>query len=254
MLERFLVTELFAFLLVFCRLGAAIMLLPGFGESYVSMRARLLLAVTITILITPITQSYMPAVPSSPLSLGVLIGTEITIGVFIGMLSRILLSAMHTAGMLIAFQSGLSAALMFDPNAGTQGSPFGTLLSLAAIMLIFALDLHHVMLSAVADSYSLFPAGQFIPIGDFVMMATQVVSSGFTIAFLFAAPHIVIGMMVYLGSGILARLMPNMQVFFVIMPLQITVSFIILALSISSALLVYMSYFENSLTSFLLPR
>lgn len=253
MLEQFLVTELFAFLLVFTRLGAAIMLLPGIGEAYVSPRVRLVFALTSALVVTPIAQPLMPAIPGSPLGLTVLLGAEIMIGVFLGMLSRILISAMHTAGMIIAFQSGLAAAMMFDINAGTQGSPFGNLLSIAAVTMLFTLDLHHLMITGVVDSYTLFAPGTFPPVGDFAQMAAQMVSSVFAIALAFAAPHIVVGLLVYLAGGLMSRLMPAMQVFFVIMPAQILASIFILMVTVSSAMLMYMTFFENMLMGFLKP-
>lgn len=144
--------------------------------------------------------------------------------------------------------------MMFDMSQGTQGSPFGNLLSMGAVMMLFALNLHHVMLMGIADSYTLFLPGTFPPVGDFAMMAAQVVSSVFLIALAFAAPHIVVGLLVYLSAGIMSRLMPAMQVFFVIMPAQIAASVFILTVTISSAMLMYMTFFENMLTGFLAPR
>ncbi|MCH2546998.1 MAG: flagellar biosynthetic protein FliR [Alphaproteobacteria bacterium] len=254
MLEQFLVTELFAFLLVFSRLGSSMMLLPGIGEVYVSARARLMLALMISLLVTPIAQPLMPDIPNSPFGLAVLLAAEITIGVFIGLLSRILISALHTAGMIIAFQSGLAAAMMFDINAGTQGSPFGNLLTLGAVMLIFTLNLHHLMLMGVADSYTLFAPGNFPPVGDFAQMAAQIISSVFLIALAFSSPHIIVGLLVYLSAGIMSRLMPAMQVFFVIMPAQILASVLILTVTVSSGMLMYMAFFENMLSGFLTPQ
>jgi len=177
MLEQFLITELFAFLLVFSRMGSAIMLLPGIGEAYVSPRSRLLFALAVSLVLTPFAQRYMPEIPGAPLSLGVLLLAEITIGVFMGLLARLIISAMHTAGMIIAFQSGLAAAMMFDVNAGGQSSPFGNMLTVTALMLLFALDLHHVMLMGVADSYSLFAPGNFPPMEDFADMARRIVTA-----------------------------------------------------------------------------
>lgn len=254
MLEQFVVGELFAFLLVFCRMGSTIMLLPGFGETYVSPRVRLLMALAISFVVTPLVQPSMPEIPGSPFGLAVLLAAEITVGIFLGLLSRMLLSTMHTAGMIIAFQSGLASALAFDMNAGTQGSPFGTLLSIAAVTMLFTLNLHHVMLTGVADSYTLFTPGVFPPVEDFAQMAARMLSSIFLIATAFAAPHIVAGLLVYLASGILSRLMPAMQVFFIIMPAQIMTSLFILVVSVSSGMLMYMNYFESMLTGFLAPR
>lgn len=253
MLEQFLVTELFAFLLVFCRMGSTIMLLPGIGEAFVSPRTRLLFALAVSLLITPVTQPYMPPVPGSILGLTVLIIMEVLVGVFIGMLARMMLAAMHTAGMIIAFQSGLAAAMMFDPTAGTQGSPFGNLLSMTAIMLLFALDMHHVILVGVADSYSLFAPGMFPPVGDFAQTAAYITSAILMVAVAFTAPHMVMGLLVYLGSGILSRLMPAMHVFFVIIPLQILVSVMLLMVTITTGMLMYMSFFEDTMLGILNP-
>lgn len=251
LLEHFVVGQLFAFLLAFCRMGSAIMVIPGIGEAYVSPRSRLLFALAVSLVIAPIVQSTMPEIPGSPFGLGVLLSAEIMIGIFMGLLSRLLINAMHTAGMIIAFQSGLAAAMMFDINAGSQGSPFGNLLSLTAVMLLFALDLHHVMLMGIADSYTLFIPGTFPPVEDFARMAASIVNAAFAIALAFAAPHIVVGLLIYLGAGILSRLMPAMHVFFVIIPLQILISVFILMVTVSTGMLMYMSFFEDTLVGFL---
>lgn len=253
MLEKYLVTELFAFLLVFCRLGSVMMLMPGIGESYVMIRARLLLALAVTLVVTPIAQPLMPPVPGSPLALTVVIFAEATIGLFMGLISRTLLSAMHTAGIIIATQSGLASAMLFDPTQGSQGSPIGNLLGIAAICALFSLDLHHVILMGVADSYSLFAPGTFPPIEDFANMTTQIIATTFSIAIAFSAPHIVISLLVNLGAGLMSRVMPAMQIFFVIMPVQIAATLFLLMVTVSSGMLMYMNHVEDTLTSFLLP-
>lgn len=253
LLEKFLVTELFAVLFVFCRLGAAVMLLPGIGEVYVNPRARLLFALCLSLIVAPVVSNSLPPMPGAPLMLAVLITKEVLIGLFIGLLSRILISAMHTAGMIIAFQSGLASAMMFDINAGTQGSAFGNLLSLTAVMLLFASDMHHLMFMGIADSYTLIAPGATLPAGDFATMAASITGGIFLLATVFAGPHLAMGLFLYLGSGILSRLMPTMQVFFILMPAQILTSVFILTLSITSGMLVYMNYFEKTLIGFLAP-
>lgn len=253
MLEKYLVGNLFAFLLVFCRMGSTIMQLPGFGETYVPVRIRLVFALMLSLIVTPIVQSDLPPNPASPLGLAVLLTAEITIGVFMGMLSRLLISAMHTAGMIIAMQSGLASAQMFDMNQGTQGSLFGNLLSVMAVTLLFSLDMHHLMIQGVVDSYTMLPPGEFPPVQDLANMVHQMVSSIFVIAIAFSAPHIVSGLIMYLISGAMSRLMPTMQVFFILMPLQILASIYILLIILGSAMLMYMSHMETMLTGFLAP-
>lgn len=253
MLDKFLITEIFAFLMVFARLGACIMFMPGIGESYVTPRARLIFALTVSLVITPIAQPLIPPIPGAPLAVMVLLFAEISVGLFLGLLARIMVSAMHTAGMIIAMQSGLAAAQMFDMSQGTQGSPFGSFLTLSAMLIMFSLNLHHVILIGVADSYTLFVPGHYPPVGDFMRLAADILSHAFLIAFIFAAPHIVVGLLTYLASGVMGRLMPQMQVFFVIMPAQILISFIILAITLSAGMYMYMGFMEETLTSFFAP-
>lgn len=253
MLQDFLVTQLFTFLLIFCRVGSGIMVLPGIGEMYVLVRIRLGLALMVALVLVPVVSEHIPPIPTSPLGLMVLLAAEILTGLFIGGISRILIGTMHTAGMVVAMQSGLAAASMFDITQASQGSTIGNLLSLTALMLIFALDLHHIMLKGLADSYTLFEPGQFPPVEDFANLATTMVSKCYTIAIQFASPLLVVGFLVYLAAGVLSRLMPTMQVFFVIISAQILASFFLLMGIISGAMLWYINFFEEALIGFVAP-
>src|SRR5436309_1219260 len=109
MLSHFLISELFAFLLIFCRLGSAIMLLPGFGEAYVAPRIRLMLALMFSLILTPVI--HFPPAPATVSGLLFLMTGEILAGLFIGGLARMLIAAMHVAGTVIAYQSSLASAL-----------------------------------------------------------------------------------------------------------------------------------------------
>lgn len=253
MLSQFLVSELFAFLLIFCRLGTAMMLLPGFGEAYVAVRIRLMLALMFSMVMT----AAMPSMPPPPATVAGLAGmiiAEIAVGIFMGGLSRMMIAAIHMASMIIAYQSSLASALTQDiTQIQSQGTSLGNLLGVTALVMLFATNLHHVMLQGLADSYSLFTPGQFPPVNDFAQHASRMINGAFFMAMQLAAPHIVIGLIVYFASGIIARLMPNIQIFFIIMAPQILLSFIILMLSISAIMIWYMEYFKNTLGSFLAP-
>ena len=133
MLANFLQGELFGYFLVFARLGAAIMLLPGFGEGFVSPRIRILLAFAVTFAVMPIVGDRLPAMPAEILGLVVLLFGEILIGLFIGTLARILLGTLQSAGALIANFTSLSAAQLFDPAASTMGTLPGVFLNLMAL-------------------------------------------------------------------------------------------------------------------------
>ena len=190
-LDQILPANLFAALLIFCRLGSAMMLLPGFGEVYVPQRYRLLLALVMAGLLTPVLAPILPALPASPARLGIMVLGEITVGIFIGTLARMMVSALETAGMMVSLQMGLSAATMFNPLADQNGSPLpAALYGMLGVVLIFLTDLDHLMLRAAVDSYGLFRPGALPPLGDFAGTVVRFAAGSFRLAFEMAAPFI----------------------------------------------------------------
>jgi len=248
MLEEIAILTLFHFFLIFCRLGAAFMLFPGFGEVYVTARARLITALSISSLMTPILAPLLPAeVPSDSTIMILMIFSEILVGLFIGFITRMIQAVLHIAGMIIAFQSGLASAMLFDSTQGSQGSIFGSFMTVVGLTLIFVTDLHHLMIAGISESYNMFGAAIMPPVEDFAGFAVQTLSKGFVVAFQISSPLIIVGLLIYLSSGIMGRLMPQMQAFFVIMPLQIYISFAILAIILSAGMMRYLEFFKETL-------
>jgi flagellar biosynthetic protein FliR len=251
MLAELLPANLFGFFLVFARLGSALMLLPGFGESYVAPRLRLLLGLMLAAVVLPALQAKLPALPSSPATLFSLLGGEIMIGLFLGMLGRIMIMALSTAGSIIAYQASIANALTFDIAASQQGALISSFLTIVGVLVIFVSDLHLVALRAVVDSYALFPAGGIPAMGDMADAVSRVVARSFLLAVQLAAPLIVLGLVFYLGLGLLARLMPQVQIFFVLQPLQIALGLLILLLTISAGMMLFLDRFAETLSPFL---
>lgn len=250
MLEELLPAGIFTILLVFVRVGAALMIMPGYGEPYVSPRLRLLLALMISVVVAPVLSGTLPAMPESAAMLVLVILGEVLIGVFLGTLSRLFLAALTTAGMLIAYMSTMANALTLDPIAAQQGSIAGSFLSVVALLTIVTLDLHHLMLMAVVDSYQLFTPGQVPPVADFSDLMARTVAKTFLLSFQIAAPFVAVGLIFFLGVGLLGRLMPQMQVFFVAMPLQIAVGIAVLFIALPVVLHWFIGAFEESLLPF----
>jgi flagellar biosynthetic protein FliR len=248
--EQFLVPELFAYLMVFCRVGTGIMLLPGVGEAYVSTRIRLLFAIAFTLAVGPVLAPDMPPPPAEVIPLFSYIIKEIIVGLFLGGIARMIISAMHTAGTIIATQSGLASAMMLDITQTSQSTAITNLLSITAVTVMFVMDLHYLLLAGLISSYDVFPAGATLPADDMMMHAVRTMSQTFAVSMQIAAPHIVIGTVVYLAAGVLSRLMPNMQIFFILMPPQILVSLFILMVTVSGAMLWYMSHLEKQFGTF----
>lgn len=250
MFEQLATSQLYAWLLVFCRVGSGIMVLPGLGEIYVAARSRLLFALAVSFVMAPALASSFPPIPTTPLGVTELIAKEIFIGIFIGTISRMLISAIHMAGQIISMQSSLSAAQMFDPTQASQGTVLGNLLSVSAVVLMFAGDVHHIMLGGLYDSYALFVPGQALAFDDIAQTAARTLSGAFLAAFKLSSPYIVFGLILYLAAGILARLMPNLQIFFLMMSPQIMLSFALLTFTFSAIMMWYLDYLGQSLPSF----
>jgi flagellar biosynthetic protein FliR len=221
MLQALLPAEIFAYLLVFSRIGATMMVLPGFGETYVSPRIRLLLGLTVAALITPVLSDRLPELPTAPVTLALLVGGEILVGFFIGTVARVLISALAAGGAMLAFLSGLSNALLFNPLLSDQGALPSVFLSLLGLVMIFVTNTHHMMLMALLDGYTLFAPGAVPAFGDFADVIARVLADSFRLGLQIAMPFIMFGIVFYTGMGLLARLIAQMPIFFVALPAQI---------------------------------
>lgn len=253
MLEHLVTAEVFALMLVFARIGSALMLLPGIGENYVSGRTRLLLAGAIAILVLPVVQPHLPAMPASAVNLTLLLCGEIGIGIFIGTIGRIMLISLEIAGTLISFQTGLASAQIFNPLVSDQGQLTSVLITIAGMVMIFQTDMHHLMLRGLVDSYALFVPGQLPPLGDFTETVSHTVARAFLVGMQISAPFLVVSTMMYIALGLISRLMPQLQIFFLALPLQIMLGFLVLMLTFSTLLLWFLNNFSEVMSMFLSP-
>lgn len=245
LLQQYLINNGFAYLLVFTRVGAAFFVLPGFSSNYVNARVRLVIALGVSLAVATPLLGDLPTIPDSASEMIGLIFLEAMIGVFLGMLPRIMLSALDVAGVVIASHMSLANAMMFNPAMASQGTIVSMLFGTLGLTLIFVTNLHHLLIMSLAESYSLFMPGKMPDTGDMSNMVVRYVSESFRIGVQMSAPFMVVGLVFYMGMGMLARLMPQMQIFFVAMPLQIGVGLIILILTISTSLMFWVSQFEQ---------
>ena len=250
-LQDFLGLQVFAFALTFVRLGTAIMIMPGVGDSFVPARIRLHFAAALSLALFPLTLPYIPDPLPNTFGLFSLIMMEFIIGIFFGAIARIFMMSLDTAGMVISISSGLSNAQLFNPALSTQGSLIGAFLSVTGVVVLFAMNLHHLLLAGIVESYEFFPLGALPDVGSMAEMVARAVSAAFSIGVKIAAPFLVVSVMIYTGMGILARLMPQVQVFLLALPLQIIVSLIIMSMFLTSAYLFWGTQFEEAMVFFL---
>lgn len=231
------------YILVFARVGTIMMLMPGIGDAGVPVRVRLLLALMLTLILYPTMAPLYPQglVANTPRLLTFLVG-ELAVGLFLGLTLQLIMSASQVAGTTIANQLGLAFAMSVDPTQGQQGALLSNFIAILAVTLIFVGDLHHIALRGIADSFTLFRPGEWLPAGDFAEMALRLIAEAFVVGVKVSAPFLVFGIVFYFAFGIVAKLMPQFQVFFISMPASILVGFIMLFALIATIMTWYMEH------------
>jgi flagellar biosynthesis protein FliR len=232
-----------AFMLVFARIGTMLMLLPGLGEQNLSARIRLTMAVVLAAVVLPL---HRVAYHIDPAALGpamVMLVEEILVGAVLGLTARLTISALSVAGSVIAQQLGLGFVTAVDPTqGGEQEAIIGNFLTLLGLTLIFATNMHYLVIAALNDSYNVFTPGDVPSTGDVAALVTRTVGGAFRVGIQLAAPFLAFGLLFNIGLGVLSRLMPQMQVFFVALPLSILIGLVFLLLGLSAMMGSFLSY------------
>jgi flagellar biosynthetic protein FliR len=236
-----------AFMLMFARIGTMIMLMPGLGELSVPVRVRLVIALVLTAALFPLhrTAYNVDLATFGPVLLAG--GQEMIIGAVLGLTARITISALQVAGSVVAQQLGLGFVTAVDPSQGQQGVIVGNFLTILGITLLFATNLHHLVIAALHDSYQLFRPGEVPVVGDVAALVSRTITAAFKVGVQLSAPFLVFGLLFNVALGVLSRLMPQMQVYFVATPLSIILGFLVMFLVIGAMMGVFLGYVESVL-------
>jgi flagellar biosynthesis protein FliR len=237
-----------AYILVLARIGTMLMLLPGLGELNVPVRMRLSVALLLAAVLLPLHQGAYQVDLTSFGPLIAMLGDELFIGAVLGLSVRLIMSSLQVAGVVIAQQMGLGFVTAVDPTLGQQSVVVGNFLAMLGVTLVFATDLHHLAIAALNDSYTLFAPGEIPLLGDVAALTTRSVAAAFRIGIQLSAPFLVFGLLFNIGLGVLSRLMPQMQVFFVGLPLSIMLGLVILLMVLGAMMTVFLGSVENVLT------
>ncbi len=249
-LESWLVGGVYAFMLVFARVGAAFLVLPAFSEAFTPVNVRLAIALSLSLLVTPVIAPSLPDIPTRPVNLVLLAGMEVLVGLFFGLLARIVKSALDVAGFIVSIGTGLQNAITFNPALGQQTPSFSVLLTTAGLVIIFASNLHHVLIVGVLDSYMMFPVTPSVPIGDMTQTIAEFVAQSFVIGVRLAAPFLLISLVFFFAMGLIARFVTQLQVFFIALPVKIVIGFMVFALTASAILLTWLRLVDDQLSPF----
>ncbi len=239
----------FGFVLVLARVAACIMLLPGIGEAEVPAPVRAGFAALLTLLLLPVVQPTLLAPPDSPAGTLLLIASETLVGLWLGWLARLVLLALPLAGQLAASMLGLSNIIQPDPVLGAQSTALARLFALAAPVVVLATGLHALPLAALAGSYTVFPPGAGLPGADAADVVVEAVAASFAMGLQLAAPFVLASIVWQVGLGVLARLVPQLQVYFAALPGQILGGLLLLGLFAAAMLETWREHVGETLSA-----
>ncbi len=236
----------FGAVLVAARVGGAVMLLPGLGEPEVPPTVRLCLLLALVALLMPPLSPGLPALPAGVPELARLVATESLVGVFLGFLARAVMLAMAQAGQAAALMVGLSSPLQTDAVFGGQATATGRLFGLLAAALVLDTGLYALPLGALAESYSVLPPGEGLPLDRGAEAVVGAVAASFGLALRLAAPLVLGAVLGQVALGLVARLAPNLQVFAVAGAGQILAGLLLLALALPAVATVWASAAQDA--------
>jgi flagellar biosynthetic protein FliR len=211
----------FGWMLVVARVGTTLLTGPGLGETEIPPTVRIALATMLATLAYPVLRAELPQIPATMIGLAGLFIVEIIVGAWLGLLTRVLVSALSMAGGIISFMVGLSSVLQIDPSVGTQVPALERTLTMAAIALLFVSGLYVLPMRAVIGSYGVIPPGALFDGAGAAQLVTRAVSESFALAMRLAAPFIIICIVWQAALAFVSRLVPNIQVHLVSQPAQI---------------------------------
>lgn len=236
---------------VFCRIGGCLLVIPGFSSPRVSVRARLYVAIAVALALTPMLLAQVqPAVEkAAPVQLLVLILSESAKGVLIGLLGRLFFVALETATMTISLSIGLSSP-MGAPIDGDDGlPPIASLVSLAAVLLVFVTDLHWEVFRGLAVSYDVLPVSQGFDPRVGLVQLTDEATKTFLFTLRIAAPFLVFSVVANFAIGLINKLVPQIPVSFISTPFLLAGGLAILYFTLRPALEMFVAAFGTWLRS-----
>lgn len=225
--------QAFLYTLVFLRVSAFLVMIPVIGERTVPVRIKGGLAILISLLVSPVINADLNRLYEGGeiFTLSIAMIDEIMIGVIIGLITRIIFAGIQFAGEMIGIQIGFSIVNVIDPVSSTQVSIIAEFQYLIALLIYLAVDAHHTLIFAIADSYRIISPFSLDFSGLLVKQILILSKELFILAIKISAPVMAVLLFTNVALGVVARTVPQINVFIVGFPLQITVGLIVFGLT-----------------------
>lgn len=228
------------FLLVFTRISGIFTAAPIFGSRNFPVYAKAGLALLISYIIFPLVYSAKAVIPDQMLAYAFMVISELLIGLLIGYISTFVFSAVQMAGQLLDMQIGFGIVNVIDPQFGQQIPLVGNFKYILALLVFLASNGHHVLLSALFDSFKMIPVTGVVFNTHIVELVVDMMFTLFITALKISLPILSALLLTDMALGILAKTMPQMNIFIVGIPGKIIIGLFVLAL----AMPVYIAFLE----------
>lgn len=224
--------DIFVFALILCRIAGLFAALPVFGGRRLPNRIKIVAVVAITLVCLPILRVAPPPIPGDSFGVALLMLREFLIGLTLAFITQIIFAAVEFSGQIVGMQMGFSIASIIDPAMGNQVQIMSVMQSLLATLLFLSLNIHHVFIRAIVDSFSIIPLGGWQMSEALIRFLTKLTADVFVLGIRLAAPVMVTLLLTSVVLGIMARAFPQMNVFMVSFPLNIGLGFMVLGMTL----------------------
>lgn len=220
------------FLLILVRISGIFMMAPVYGSRNVAGRVKACLALIITYIIFPLLFNPNTVIPDHFLSYFFMVLGELLIGLILGFVSSLIFSAIQMAGQLLDMQIGFGVINLIDPLSGQQAPLVGNFKYILALILFLVMNGHHVLLSAVFASFKLIPVTGMLVDAAITQFIIDIIGNMFILALKITLPILMALLLTDMALGILARTMPQMNIFVVGVPGKIIVGIFVLSIAL----------------------
>jgi len=220
------------YLAILLRLSLVVFLVPPFSNPRIPVRIKACFALVFTTMLFPLLGQEVAPLSFQPGSLICMVASEMIFGLLIALSVTLILAGFEFAGELISYQAGLSMAQVVDPQGGFQMTVASNLIELTALLLLLALNGHHVILKLIVESFRTIPVGQFIlnitTVDRFILLSGQL----FLIGIKLAAPVVIVLFLVEIGLGVISKFIPNINILITSFPISIIVGLLFIGLAL----------------------
>jgi flagellar biosynthesis protein FliR len=211
------------FLVVLARIGGLVTFAPFWSHNAANPKIRIILAMVLAVLMTPIVSSQIQTPPSETMALAAILISEILIGMLLGFVGKLVFLAFEIAAFFLASQMGFSLAGTIDPSTQAHTTAFGTIAQMMALMVLLGADGHYWFLGAAIKSFSVVAPGEFVFSGQMLDVLLRLSATALTVGVTLAAPAIIVLLAVEFALEFFGKTAPQFQMFILGFPIKIGV-------------------------------